>query len=332
MQVFSQKPRRNKLVLTSIPSTFEGTQNLYKYGCIKCSDPGCVSIPLDKISISGIDNFANNQDPSTCPVHAIHWNFSEEVPFIENSSCIHCGLCCMRCPVNVIDPISCSIRTNLSGGQRLSNCDKLNVDLQNQQIKILKRNHENYIPFDFDKLLDLAQKRLQEMDEQYRNLLVRNILIGLGMHAMTSRIGDVANRIDVIFEKDGLYGIGEVEFGTDTLSAARGVLDDIAMLSYKHKIQKTKIGAWVILLTLPNRRQDYWNVIKDIKNVLKIRINTITIGALFVLLWNRCFINPCEDSFYIDYDNVSIRGAVEKKIHQKLHLAHEHPGIFEPLK
>ena len=338
MHVFSQMQKRKRLALLSDLEVFvtdrgcKKRSNTIKYGCMKCNSPFCMQLSPSKILIPEIEEFSYDKNINVCPVNAISWNYCDEIPNIAANTCVHCGLCCLSCPLYAINFSSGKIRTNLHHDQRLVDYTKSNMIIQNSQLSYLKKVNENSALCESDTLLDIAQKSIERVGEQYRNLLVRNILIGLGMNAMTSRIGDASNRIDVIFADKGKFGVTEVEFGSDTLSAARGVLEDIAVMFYKYKIPKSMIGAWVVLLNLPNKRQDYWNVIKDIRNVLGIKVNTITIGALLILLWNRCVLDPLDNSFYIDYDNVSIRKAVEQKLQRKLYLKDEHLGIFEPLK
>ena len=49
--------------------------------------------------------------------------------------------------------------------------------------------------------------------------------------------------------------------------------------------------AVVVCLQLPNARQGYWQVVKDIFAVENIQINTIIIGALLIL-YNLNTLNP----------------------------------------
>jgi len=41
-----------------------------------------------------------------------------------------------------------------------------------------------------------------------------------------------------------------------------------------------------IILSLPNVRSEYYQVIRDIEKVLGLRCRTVTIGALVALMWN----------------------------------------------
>ncbi|UKI51940.1 MAG: hypothetical protein L6V79_07265 [Clostridium sp.] len=68
--------------------------------------------------------------------------------------------------------------------------------------------------------------------------------------------------------KDSSIGAVEVEFGHDTLDAARGILDDIAVFQTQDTaFQEKKICLFVVCLQLPNIRQGYWQVVKDVKKM-----------------------------------------------------------------
>ena len=49
---------------------------------------------------------------------------------------------------------------------------------------------------------------------------------------------------------------------------------------------KEKIKPYIVFLEFPNRRAEYWQVIKDINNVLEIKINSLTLGRCFYYFGN----------------------------------------------
>lgn len=62
-------------------------------------------------------------------------------------------------------------------------------------------------------------------------------------------------------------GVAEVEFGRDALDAVRGILDDIAVTNCRYGISEQNNFAFVVCLHLPNERQGFWQVFKDIKKL-----------------------------------------------------------------
>lgn len=150
------------------------------------------------------------------------------------------------------------------------------------------------------------------------------------------RIGDVYTRMDAVYagraEWDKTIGVIEVEFGRDTLDASRGILDDIAVLHSRSHINKNTNSALVVCLSFPNRRQGYFQVIKDIKNVLDLEIQTISLGALLLFVWNSSIINLGKREFYTDFDNMSIQVAVENRLGRKVLFPAKFLGILKPEK
>ena len=140
--------------------------------------------------------------------------------------------------------------------------------------------------------------------------------------------------MDAIYSSSGgSFGAVEIEFGRDTLDASRGILDDIAVLNTRYGIKKQNNRPLVICLQLPNIRQGYWQVIRDVKIVEGIKIETITIGALMYLLWNGCIFKPEDDQYYIDYDNMDLRRILCTQTKCKdISISKKKLGIMEPMK
>ena len=158
------------------------------------------------------------------------------------------------------------------------------------------------------------------------------MLISLGYNCATSRAGDVYTRMDAVFSNENSKGVVEIEFGRDTLEASRGILDDIATLQTHYGFKKEDNTALVVCLSFPNKRQGYFQVVKDIKNVLDQSIQTLSLGALLVLTWNDAKVDFLDNDFYADFDNLSIRSALEKYLHRKINITEGCLGILEPEK
>lgn len=103
-------------------------------------------------------------------------------------------------------------------------------------------------------------------------------------------------------------------------------------LESRFDIKKEDNTPLVICLSLPNKRQGYFQVVKDVQRVLKMRIQTITLGALLVLLWNRKVADFSTISFYADFDDMSIRDDVGKILGRSVNISNSYLGIFEPEK
>ena len=135
-------------------------------------------------------------------------------------------------------------------------------------------------------------------------------------------------RLDGFYQNENGYGVLEVEAGSDALDMSRAILDDIAVLNSRHGVAKEDNKPLAVCLNLPNKRTDYWQVVKDIKSVTGIEIQTLTIGALLIMLWNNIEVRDFS-RFYIDVDNTSIRNEVEKAIGREVRLSLRTGGILE---
>jgi len=74
-------------------------------------------------------------------------------------------------------------------------------------------------------------------------------------------------------------------------------------------------------------------VVRDVKIVEGIKIETITVGALMFLLWNGCIFEPEDDRYYIDYDNMDLRHILCVQVDcYDIPISHKALGIMEPIK
>lgn len=302
--------------------------------CLHCAKKYCLRFTPSEIQ-PPIENFPTLPITDVCPCGAIKWNNIKQCPTIDSKKCIQCGLCIKRCPAKAIyfqKGIKVSIKTGNANVRKNSGRPN-DLQLHYQQIAHLKS-----LPF---QVLDIAEysasirkiyEKLAFINSSVRELLIRNILITLGLSTSIRRTGDVYTRMDAIYKIGSKIGPLEIEFGQDTLSASRRILDDIAILHTRYKLDKITQSPLVICLTLPNARQGYWQVLRDIKKVEKISISTVTVGILLMFLWNAKKLEINTDDYYIDYDNMSIRDVAESQLKIKIPIAVGYLGILEPQK
>jgi len=178
------------------------------------------------------------------------------------------------------------------------------------------------------------QSALNRIGVQFPNHLARNLLIGVGVGAGMRRRGDTNVRMDLVLGPPGiLAGTGAVEFGCDLLEGARSIIDSVAVLVTRYHFEKDNLVPIVVTLSLPNQRSEYWQLIRDIKDVLGIQINTLTIGALIVMLWSRTRLSfETGSEFYADCEGYSIRSNIEDQMHRKLNVLFGYPGFVESQK
>lgn len=347
MQIFSEQKIRNKIsVLKQIPVNIEYIPNKknvayfkngtkYSLSCLNCKNPLCMKYLESEISFEEVPTFSLDTNNSVCPVNAIKWNSEDECPEIKQDKCIKCGLCMKRCPVGAIYcDNSVKVNTEKSSMQKIVLVDEEKEVIQKEQIEELYTIPKIGTLFiETEDLLNEIYEKLSNIRHETHNIIVRNILLGLGCSCAIRRIGDVYTRMDAIYNSEtNSIGAMEIEFGKDTLDASRGILDDIAVLNTRYSIPKEQNNPLVVCLQLPNARQGYWQVVKDIKIVENIKINTISVGALLILFWNNKILDLNKNSFYADFDNMSIKKYVEDILDRNIKLIDDSMGIFEPIK
>lgn len=304
--------------------------------CLKCSNPRCIKYAEEEVVCTDFPEFAYERDLNVCPVGAIKWDYTSELPEIDNSKCIKCGLCAARCPIGAIYKADAHImvsKPNSSYDELPYNAE--NIEKQKSQIKELQKIYwKRQFQKESNAILEQMYKAVKKFDGRSNasKILVRNLMIALGYHCSTSRTGDVYTRMDGVYSGWKCKGAIEIEFGKDTLEASRGILEDIAVLHSRSNIDKMDNKALVVCLSLPNKRQGYFQVIKDVKKVLNLKIQTISLGALLILVWNGANVNFKEEEFYVDFDNMSIREIIEFRITRKSYISEGKLGILEPEK
>lgn len=350
MQVFKEGSNRQTLtILKEIPFALEihqGTPGIAYFrngdecniGCLGCANPRCMFFNECEIECDFIKGFPNDKSINACPVEAIAWDNDTNTPKIDTQKCINCGICASRCPVGALyftENEELAVHSADTMYTVVSESDAANLSTHTHQVEQLLKVPRAGVSLNAnDQLFERIYDKLFHLRSNYHNTVGRNLLIALGCKCSMCRIGDVYTRMDAIYSSQaGSFGAVEIEFGKDTLDASRGILDDIAVLNTRYEINKHNNQALVICLQLPNSRQGYWQVVKDIKNVEEIKIGTITVGALMLLLWNGCAFEPENDRYYIDYDNMDLRHILCVQIDcDDISLSHKELGIVEPMK
>ena len=350
MQVFKEGSNRKKLsILKEMPFSLtikQGAPGISYYyngdechiGCLGCSNPRCMHFSDDEIECDYIEGFPNDKSVNACPVEAISWDDALSAPKIDSQKCINCGICVSRCPVGALYFSECGklkVNTTQEHHVEFQSTNQATQTVHLNQIEQLIKVPRLGISLNAsDKIYAEIYDKLFRLKNNYHNAVGRNLLIALGCKCSMRRIGDVYTRMDAIYSSSaGSFGAVEIEFGRDTLDASRGILDDIAVLNTRYGVSKHDNKAIVICLQLPNARQGYWQVVRDVKNVEGIKIGTITVGALMYLLWGGYIFEPENNRYYIDYDNMDLRNIICLQSDcDKLPLSYKELGIFEPMK
>ena len=312
--------------------------------CIHCINPPCLEYARDEIELDTFKEFPADRAPEVCPTNAISWPQESNSPIIDSEACISCGICVSRCPVAAIylDPDETTAILNdlpnkyfLSQNQEVSETTQADLLEKFSQIPengIFVLENDNILQRFFDKFKSVTTH--QKQSAQFPNHLVRNLMLEVGVNTLMRRRGDTNLRMDIVFEQSGgKSGTCEVELGSEVLDAPRNLLDNVAVLVSRYKISKDGIIPLIVTLSLPNRRSEYWQVIKDIKQVLDLQINSLTIGMLVLLVWNRIKISlNSQEMLYVDSDLYTLRDKFERILGRELNTTEGYPGFIESQK
>lgn len=146
----------------------------------------------------------------------------------------------------------------------------------------------------------MIKKNFKKLNDRKRLEIVKDLLDKFGIKTSLKRIGDINMRIDAQGKFNQNKIIFSIEFGNDSLSIPRKLLEGFAVTHNRYKISKKKLIPIAILSTLPNKRSEYYRVIDDINKVLKIKIFTLPLDVLekFVSYKNK-FNNQILEKLYI---------------------------------
>lgn len=351
MLIFNTNTKRNTIILIKeIPSYIKIQSNSpglahfndsceHSIGCIGCPNPRCIHFSPREIECDFVEGFSCDKSTNVCPVDAIYSD-PYGMPVIDNQKCISCGICVSRCPIGALYFLSDGTLMLDSGTfsmkyrYTMPYSQKALQEVQLQIDELIKVKKTGVFLNACDRVMERIYRRIKQLESKYHNYIARNLLIALGCKCSIRRIGDVYTRMDAIYSSPkGSFGSIEVEFGRDTLEASRAILDDVAVLYTRYGINKRNNLPVVVCLQLPNARQGYWQVVKDVNTVEKIKIETVTIGSLLILLWNRCVFEPENERYYIDYDNMNLREVISNQIGcSEIDLSGKELGILEPIK
>lgn len=296
--------------------------------CLHCPSTPCAVFEPNEVTPSNFEDFPADRNTNTCAALAITIGHNGS-PIIDPERCIMCGVCASRCPVGAIrmEDRGAVVEdvTNEAFIESRPETTESNKIVLNRFIKI---NKSGAMLKESDLVIGNVFKQLIRawhiVGDRFPNMLARNLLIGAGIGAAVGRKGNTHMRMDIILSPPGVtHGIAEVEFGQNTaLEAPRNTLDALAVMVSRHGWSLDSTTALIVTDILPNRRSEYWSILKDIANVLHVQIGTVTILALMLYTWNRKTMNlSLGHPFYVDRDTDSYRKQVlETFMCRPLHL------------
>jgi Fe-S-cluster-containing hydrogenase component 2 len=302
--------------------------------CLRCAEAPCVKFAASETAVSNFSHFPDDRSDAVCVSGALRIDQRIGAPTVDNDLCVFCGLCVIRCPVG-------ALRLDQNEGVVIQDeAGPRFRDASPEENTLLPLRREGSLLLESDDLVGVLQTQLayaeKKIGDEFPNFLARNLLITLGVGAVTRRKGNNHMRMDLMLGPPGVqYGIAEVEFGDEAiLNVPRDILDDIAVMVSRYGWDKRQMVLAIIGDVLPNKRSEYWRIIQDIRKVLDVQISTVSILSLILLVWNRgnLALTPAGNPFYADCDTRSYRTEViERVLGRKLNLFEPSP-LVEPLK
>ncbi len=289
-------------------TTSEGIK--IKGACCRCKERSCALYSEKELKSARFSQFPKNPSNRVCPVNAIQFN-TEGAAFINSSECIHCGLCVYRCPFAAIqfNPHNGICNINNSLNDIFVPCSEV------EQNSFIEQTYNIPGVICFEPITTtFAASYTRDIKNggicfsDISEIIVRNTLLNLGCKCNVNAKGNQHSRTEFFAEVDNAIIIGESEItSTDTLSVNRRILDDMAVLINRYGFSKDCIVPLSVINGLPNKRTDYYEVVKDIKNFLGIQISTVTYHILFMLhLYQKKLSKDILEKFVLDKDHLSL--------------------------
>lgn len=255
--------------------------------CLNCVDPPCMHYSNEEILVDLLPGMPQLMSTTVCPTDAIKLG-TDGFPVITGD-CIGCGICLSRCPYAAIQITNDHVAViNRADPPAIEWVEHFDLKSQAERDRLFL-NAESELVIEkipqayFDNLYN-GLTRASRAKNGLENTFVRNLLLNLGIKNKSRVVGNNEIRFDLIGEWGEDIFIGEVGLnGTDILEEPRAILDDIAVLNARYGIKPDTIVPVIVTLEFPNRRSEVYEVFSDIKNILDIRILSISIHVLIIL-------------------------------------------------
>ena len=272
-----------------------------------------------------LNSFPGDPSLDVCPTRAIQWDLEQTAVTISEADCIGCGLCVTRCPYGALSLLNGMVASvEISDPQNIVTGESGTGS--HPQVKKIGRIAE----LDAPAALSL-QENVLLLEDSRTNLFVRNLLNEVGLTARTRRRGDSNLRMDAVgFSSLRRPFVAEIEMGPGVLDSPRALLEDVAVLHSRYGYATDIIDPVSIILAFPNVRSEYYQVVRDIEKVLRLRCRTLTVGILIALLWNLRRIQGFDgDVFAIGEGVVDLSDFIADKGEQ---WKEPYAGAFRPAK
>ena len=300
--------------------------------CLGCHDAPCMTLTPEEMSLpETLGEFPGDPSREVCPTGAVAWNAAGNVAVVNGDACIGCGLCVARCPYGAISLTPEGVTVVESDDP-----DGLTVAAQGGEGAsghIRTRATGQIGPMQLPAVHQMPSV-INNLDSNERNRIVRNLLIQCGVRCRIRRPGDTNVRMDgVLATDDGRLGVLEIELGNAVLDSPRELLEDVAVLHGRYDIDKESVDPVSVITRLPNARSEYFRVMADIEEVLKLRCRTVTVGSLLAMLWQFERIGGFTGALFVTSpDYTDLLPAMRRYLSASLPTWEPYPGAYRPSK
>jgi ferredoxin len=299
--------------------------------CLGCYNSPCINLHPSELAMPvELAAFPGSPSLEVCPTDAISWEKDLRAPVVTVDMCIGCGLCASRCPYGGISLLPSGVATVHNDDPDILTTPELEAketyEFTPERLGSLGKMNAHPLrnfPDSVAKLTDGAS-----------SILVRNLLAQVGISCRIRRKGDTNMRIDAVGILDnGRVAVIEIELSNAVLESPRALLEDVAVLHGRYNIDISRIDPISVILTLPNERSEYYQVISDIKEILNLRCRTITLGALLIMVWHFCKLNSLpHDLFETSIKDNHLLIGMRKIFSEKIPLIEPYLGALYPIK
>ncbi len=278
----------------------------------------CSSFPKTALRLPSLEEIGSVVSKSdVCPVDALQIDSRGDLR-IDAVSCIGCGLCLANCPVGAIYLDSESGLANVELQSSETGSYEANVlEIRDKWAEFLEFNVpsqakvNNQLEKITNKLLDSG---LSTTNLNMR-MLVRNALISLGASAALRTQGANSLLSEIVAQEGDRTYLVEVETNADTLDAFRRLVSASARAINSLGVRKTDLALVLVVPQLPNKRVDFYRLVKDARIYLGLRILVIPFAALFAgVILRRKGLEETFGEFIVEEGRESLTQAAEKAL------------------
>lgn len=269
---------------------FFQTSSEWRSGCWHCPDHPCAEWATDEVTTDGPDLGSIDSSRSVCPTAAIQISGSGR-PEIDEASCIGCGLCVMRCPVDAIRLDSTTSIAFVAPSLDTEESDSASF-LTQRALSAQKLDWDNP-PWPDAHLVSKQVLRFRTVLEERAllrydalRLLLRNSFLLAVTPSKLRQQGANSSAVELTAKIGTRHVVAEIQPSTDTLDAFRRLLVGVADIVSNQSYDKSTLIPLISLQGLPNTRVDYYRLITAARKYLDLDIKTLPIAWIYLAIRN----------------------------------------------